>query len=191
LRILDNNWEFNYQPNQRMDHDEISFNPLTGFLDFYAYIIIGYDLDTYLPMSGSACFQKASKIVQMASNSSVSKDWQPSSASYSKYGLTDELSNLKFNPVRTALNNYYFDGIDLLTSDRLKALTNILNAIKSVNEIRTRQAANSVVVKQFFDAKYREIAEIFATYPDRSVYETLSTCDQEHRNTYEDWKTRQ
>jgi hypothetical protein len=190
LRILDNNWSFAYTPNQRMNHDEMMFDPLTGFLDFYAYLIIGYDLETYVPMSGSACFQKALNTVQLASNSSAAKDWQQSSASYTKYGITDELSNVKYNAYRTAFNNYHFDGIDLLATEKQKGLENMLAAIASINDIRLRQNSASVVVKQFFDAKYREIAEAFQSYPDRSVYETLSTYDQEHRSTYQEWRTK-
>jgi hypothetical protein len=190
MRILDNNWNFAYTPNQRMNHDEMIFDPLTGFLDFYAYLIIGYDLETYIPMSGSPCFQKALNTVQLASNSSVAKDWQQSTSGYSKFGITDELSNVKYNVFRTAFNNYHFDGIDLLATDRKKGLDNMLAAIAAINDIRLRQNSSSVVVKQFFDAKYREIAEAFQTYPDRSVYETLSTYDQEHRSTYQEWKIR-
>jgi hypothetical protein len=188
IRILDNNWSFTYTPNQRMNHDEMIFDPFTGFLDFYAYLIIGYDLETYVPMSGSPCFQKALNTVQMASNTAVGKDWQQSSASYSKFGITDELSNVKYNAFRTAFNNYHFDGIDLLGTERQKGLDNMLTAIEEINNVRIRQNASSVVVKQFFDAKSREIAEAFLAYPDRSVYEKLSTYDQEHRSTYQDWK---
>ena len=190
LRILDNNWTFAYSPNQRMNHDEMIFDPLTGFLDFYAYLIIGYDLETYVPMSGSPCYQKALNTVQLASNSSAAKDWQQSSSSYSKFGITDELTNVKYNAFRTAFNNYHFDGIDLLATDRQKGLDNMLAAVASINDIRLRQNSASVVVKQFFDAKYKEIAEAFQLYPDRSVYETLSTYDQEHRATYQEWKTK-
>jgi hypothetical protein len=191
LRIMDNNWSFPYTSNQRMNHDEMVFDPLTGFLDFYAYLIIGYDLETYIPMSGSPCFQKALNTVQLASNSAVGKDWQQSTSSYSKFGITDELSNVKYNAFRTAFNNYHFDGIDLLATDRQKGLGNMLSAIASINDIRLRQNSASVVVKQFFDAKFREIAEAFQAYPDRSVYETLSTYDQEHRSTYQEWKIKQ
>jgi hypothetical protein len=187
LRIMDNSWNFTYTPNQRMNHDEMVFDPLTGFLDFYAYLIIGYDLETYIPMSGSPCFQKALNTVQLAANSAAAKDWQQSSSGYSKFGITDELSSVKYNAFRTAFNNYHFDGIDLLTTEKQKALGNMLTAIASINDIRTRQNSSSVVVKQFFDAKYREIAEAFQAYPDRSVYETLSNYDQEHRSTYQDW----
>lgn len=190
LRIMDNNWSFSYTPNQRMNHDEMVFDPLTGFLDFYAYLIIGYDLETYIPMSGSPCFQKALNTVQKATNSPAAKDWQQSSASYSKYAITDELCSIKYNSFRTAFNNYHFDGIDLLSTEKQKALNNMLAAIASINDIRIHQDPTSVIVKQFFDAKYREIAEAFQTYPDRSVYETLSTYDQEHRSTYQEWKTK-
>ncbi len=188
MRIMDNNWNFTYTPNQRINHDEMVFDPLTGFLDFYAYLIIGYDLETYVPMSGSPCFQKALNTVQLASNSSAAKDWQQSSSGYNKFGITDELSNVKFNAFRTAFNNYHFDGIDLLATDSKKGLDNMLAAIASINDIRLHQNSTSVVVKQFFDAKYKEIAEAFQAYPDRSVYETLSTYDQEHRSTYQEWK---
>ncbi|MCX6120991.1 MAG: DUF4835 family protein [Ignavibacteriales bacterium] len=188
IRILDNNWSFTYTPNQRMNHDEMIFDPFTGFLDFYAYLIIGYDLETYVPMSGSPCFQKTLNTVQMASNSTVGKDWQQSSTSYSKFGITDELSNVKYNAFRTAFNNYHFDGIDLLGTERQKGLDNMLAAIEEINNVRIRQNASSVIVKQFFDAKYREIAEAFLAYPDRGVYEKLSTYDQEHRSTYQEWK---
>ena len=191
LRILDNNWNFPYSPNQSMVHDEMVFDPLTGFLDFYAYLMIGYDLETYVPMSGSPCFQKALNTVQLAANSASSKDWQQSSTGYSKFGITDELSNIKYNTFRTAFNNYHFDGIDLLATEKQKALENMLAAIAAINDIRIKQNSSSVVVKQFFDAKFREIAEAFQTYPDRSVYETLSTYDQEHRSTYQEWRLKQ
>ena len=190
LRIMDNSWNFTYTPNQRMNHDEIVFDPFTGFLDFYAYLIIGYDLDTYVPQSGSACFQKTLNIIQLAANSTAAKDYQQSSASYSKYGIVDELCSPKYNGFRTAFNNYHFDGIDLLGTDKQKGLDNMLAAIASINDIRLHQNPTSIVVKQFFDAKYREIAEAFQTYPDRSVYETLSNYDQEHRSTYQEWKTK-
>ena len=190
IRILDNNWEFNYMPNQRMNHDEMMFDPFTGFLDFYAYLIIGFDLETYLPMSGTSCFQKASNTVQIASNSSVGgADWKASSAGYSKYGIADELSNMKYSSFRAAFNNYYFEGLDSLGINSTRALKNMLKSIESIYNM-SRQNPRSVIIKQFFDAKFREIAEAFQEYPDRNIYDVLSTYDQEHRSIYQDAKIR-
>jgi hypothetical protein len=190
LRILDNNWEFTYLPNQQMNHDEMIFEPLTSFLDFYAYIIIGYDLETYIPMSGNSCFQKAINTVRLAANAASSGDWKQTTASYSKFGITDELTNMKYDSFRDAFNNYFFDGVDLLATEQKLAQDNILNALESINTVRNRQNRTSVIVKQFFDAKYREIAEIFLTYPDRSIYDKLSNFDEEHRSTYQETKAK-
>jgi hypothetical protein len=189
LRIADN-WEFTYIPNQRMNHDEMIFDPLTGFLDFYAYLIIGYDLETYVPMSGNSCFQKALNIVRLAANSPEGNDWKQTSSVYSKFGISDELTNMKYDSFRSAFNNYHYDGIDLLTTEQKKAQDNILNALESINDIQNRQGRTSVIIKQFFGAKSREIAEVFQTYPDRSVYDKLSNYDEEHRSTYQEAKTK-
>jgi hypothetical protein len=188
LRIRDDSWESNYIPNQRMTHDEMIYDPLTGFIDFYAYLIIGYDLETYIPMSGSQCFQKALRVVQLAANAGGGKDWQPNSASYSKFGITDELTNMKYNAFRNAFNDYHFEGLDMIEIDQQKALPTMLKSIETINTIRRQQNPTSVIVKQFFDAKYHEIAEAFASFPDKNVYETLSSYDEEHRKTYQEMK---
>ena len=187
LRILDDKWTFTYTPNQRMTHDDYAFDPLTSFIDYYAYLILGYDFDTYVPSSGSPFFQKAANICQQSVSSSSAGDWQIVPSAYSRTGIVDELNNAKYADFRTWFNNYHFDGIDLLTSDKQNALATILKAVQTINDIR-RQNATSVVIKQFFDAKYKEIADVFSAYPTKGVYDQLMTCDPEHRTAYEDAK---
>ena len=188
LRILDPSGEFIYIPNQRMVHDDMSFDPLTDLLDYYAYIIIGSDLDTYTPLSGTQCFQRALNICTQGAPSQFGKDWQASSASYSRYGFVDEAVNVKYNSVRLAANSYYFDGIDLLASDKRNALANILKAVETIGDVRKRQNPTSVIVKQFFDAKYKEIGDAFVGNPDPNVFDKLSSIDAEHRTYYQDKK---
>jgi hypothetical protein len=189
LRIMDEKCEFRYQPNQRMVQDDLSFDPLADLLDFYAYLIIGYDLETYTPLSGAKWFQKVLNVVQLGSSSSYGKDWAASSASYSRFGIANELNDGKYDAIRNAFNRYHFDGVDLLQTEQKVALDNMLNAIESINDQRRRLNPTSVVVKQFFDAKFREIADVFIGFGDPSVYDRLSVCDQEHRSTYQEKKT--
>jgi hypothetical protein len=139
-------------------------------------------------MSGNSCFQKALNTVRLAANSATGNDWKQTSVGYSKFGISDELTNTKYDSFRSALNNYHYDGIDLIATEQKKAQDNILNALESINDVRNRQNRTSIIVKQFFDAKFREIAEAFQTYPDRSVYDKLSNYDEEHRQTYQDAK---
>ncbi len=189
IRIMDENWEFTYTPNQRMVQDDFTVDPLCDFLDFYAYIIIGYDLDSYVPLSGTSCFQKALNICQQLASTQGGKYWQQMSTSYNRYGLASELSNPSYEPFRLAMNNYYFDGLDKLSTNQSEALDAMLDAIEVISTFR-KTNPSSVSVKQFFDAKYREIAEVFLRYPNRDVYDQLSRFDPEHRSTYQEMKTK-
>jgi hypothetical protein len=188
LRILDDKCEFTYLPNQRMVHDDLTFDPLTDLLDYYAYIVIGMDLETYTPLSGAKYFQKASNICQQGAATTYGKDWGIASTSYNRYGLADELNNSRYNPVRVAINSYHFDGIDLLATDKRAGLASILKAVETIADLRQRLNPTSVLVKQFFDAKYKEIGDSFVGYSDPSVFDRLSTLDQEHRSYYQDRK---
>jgi hypothetical protein len=189
LRILDEKCEFAYLPNQRMVQDDLTFDPLTDLLDYYAFIIIGMDLETYTPLSGGKYFQKAFNICQQGTPTTFGKDWGIASTSYNRYGLADELNNSRYNPVRVAFNSYHFDGIDLLATDRNTGLANILKAVESISELRRRLSPTSVLIKQLFDAKYKEIGDAFVGSSDPGVFDRLSIIDAEHRSYYQDRKT--
>lgn len=189
LRIMDERWEFTYVPNQVMLFDEFRFDPLTDFLDFYAYLIIGFDLETYTELSGSRCFQKALNIANQANSTAFSRDWQPSQT-YSKFSLADEINNNKYQPFRLAFFSYHFDGVDLLATETTKGLDNILASIETISELRRKQDPRSVLIRAFFEAKYLEIAEIFQQYPDRSVYTRLIAADPSHQSTYQEYSAR-
>lgn len=190
VRISDEKWEFLYVPGQQMAKDDFRFDPLTSFLNFYAYLIIGLDLETYTEMSGSRYFQKAHNIATQASSSAFGKDWQGTSGNYTKFGFVDELMNLKYQPFRFAFFQYHFDGLDLLATEQQKGLENILKAVESIAELRQRQNPRSFLAWAFFNAKHLEISDAFLTWPDRSVYDRLIAADQANQKTYEDYRSR-
>ena len=188
LRISDEDWEFGYIPNQRMIQDNFNFDPFSHFLDFYAYIIIGYDFDTYKELSGSPYFQKALNICNIGSAAGA-KDWQQATTgTYSRFGLASELNDVKYNSIRLAYFTYHFDGIDILQTEPIRAYQNLLKAIQAVSDVRQKQSPTSIVAKQFFDAKYKEIGDVFLNYPDRSIFDRLSAMDQEHSLIFQDYK---
>lgn len=184
LRIKDDKWEFTYIPNQRMYFDEFTFDPLTDFLDYYAFLIIGFDLETYKQLDGSRAFQKALTLANGAMATSFTADWQ-SSSGFSKYGFVEEINNAKFQPIRLAYFKYHFEGIDLLGTEKTQktGLDNMLSALESIWKVRQLNPL-SLFIRQVFDAKSKEIAEVFRSYPDAAVYEKLATFDPEHRSVY-------
>ncbi len=190
LRILDERWEFEYVPNKPFYHDEFQFDALSDFLDYYAYLIIGFDLETYTELSGAPYFQKAMNICNQAAGSPFAGSWQLQSVNYSRFSFADELVNLKYQPFRLAFHKYHFEGIDLLATENLKGLTAMVESIESIAEIRQKQNPRSVLIKAFFDTKYQEIAEMFLRHPDRSIYRRLSAADPNHQITYQEYSLR-
>jgi hypothetical protein len=186
LRILDEKWDFTYIQNQPMNKDDYRFDAVTSFLDFYAYLIISFDLETYIEMSGARYLQKAQNLCNAAGASAFSSGWQAATAgSYSRFSIVDELLNMKYQQFREALTAYHFDGLDLLSTDAKKGLDAMLKAIESIADVRQKQNPRSLAVRTFFDSKYLEIAESFLAWTDRSVYDRLIVADPAHQGTYD------
>ena len=190
LRILDERWDFEYTPNKPIYHDEFQFDAIADFLDYYAYIIIGFDLDTYVELSGSPYFQKALNLCSQATSSSFSSGWTAQSGTYTRLGFADEIANVRYQGFRQALHKYHFDGLDLLATDALTGLTNMLTAIESIADLRQRVDPRSMLVRVFFDTKYAEIADSFLRFPDRAVYARLAAADPLHSGTYQETSLR-
>ncbi|OGU31846.1 MAG: hypothetical protein A2X67_04590 [Ignavibacteria bacterium GWA2_55_11] len=184
LRLLDEKWEFIYIPGQRMRQDDFVFDPLTDFLDFYAYLIIGLDLESYTLNAGAAYFQKAFSICQQGASTSFGGEWQQQLSAYSRYAIAEELSNPKYAVIKEAFTAYHFDGIDNLGGDQQQALNVMLNSIEKIYRVRRTLNPLSVLVKQFFNTKNREIADAFKTYHDPRVFEKLGEFDPEHLSVY-------
>ena len=188
LRILDERVDFTYIPGQRMIQDDLTFDALTDLLDYYAYTIIAFDFETYTARSGDRYFQKALNICNIAQSSAYAAAWQQTSSSYSRFGLSDELGKAPFDPFRAAFCDYHFDGLDMLTSKPEAARQVILRSLAAISGVKQRIGGSTVVIKQFFDAKYKEICDSFLSTTNKEVFDQLSTFDPEHRSTYQEYK---
>lgn len=190
LRVLDERLEFSYLPNQRMVQDDFQFDPLADFLDFYAYLIIGLDAETYTELSGTRYFQKALNICNLGQSSAFPAGWQQATGSYSRFNIVDELMNSRYQPFRFAFYNYHFEGLDLLATQDQKGMETMLRSIEAIGDLRKKQDPRSILVKSFFDAKYQEIAEVFLRWPNRDVYQRIASADPLHQSTYMEYSTR-
>ena len=189
VRLFDETWEFTYVKNRAINHNPYTYNDLTSFLDFYVYVVLGYDYDTYGRLSGTPLFQKAADVASLG-RSSGQRGWQQTSSGYNRIQLIDELLNQKIDPVRRASYTYHFSGLDSLSVDPMRGMKNILHAIDIIGKARRQADPRNLVIKSFFETKYLELADLFLSYPDVSVYDTLSSVDPPHRNTYEEYAGR-
>ncbi|MGO9481659.1 MAG: DUF4835 family protein [Candidatus Kryptoniota bacterium] len=185
FRVIDNSWQFGYQKDEPLQHNEFHFDPLVGFIDYYIYVILGFDYDSYDPLGGTKYFQQASNIVSQGQNSDNPQGWQLSGAgTYSRSALVTGVLSGSYEPFRKAFYNYEYNGIDLLTTQRDSAQAVIANSLSKIADVVMQSGTRSALAKVFFDAKYQEIADALKDYPDKGIFQKLSIVDQSHQSTY-------
>jgi hypothetical protein len=190
LTIMDNAWTFRYEKGQAMYFNQSNFDGLTSFLDFYAYIIIGFDSDSYYELGGSDLFQKALDIAVKGASSRYARGWALETAAYNRRALVDNLLNSKYQQFRTDYFNYHYNGLDLFSSknanERNTALSNMANLVRNLEKAKSSIDWRSVLLKVFFDAKAGEIVEMLKGKVDPSLFTTLKRIDAPHTSKYDE-----
>lgn len=186
LTISDPNWSFRYVPNQALYANQATFDPLTSFLDFYANIIIGFDWETWAELGGTPFFNKAFNLLNLSQGSSYNKGWEQSSASYSKWGLCNDLLNDKYRAFREAFYVYHY-GVDEFQVRKKEAQDKIVELVNVLSDLQTKVGiSNSVLIKLFFDTKSGEIIELLKDYPEFAIFQKLKKIDPPHAAKYDE-----
>lgn len=186
LNVLDNNWTFIYQRGQSLYFNPNQFDPLVSFLDYYAFLIIGLDADSYNKLGGSDLFSNAFNTVMLASNSSTPSGWDKTSGSYSRKTLIQELVDEKYRLFREDYFDYHYNGLDLFSEKPAEAQKSIVKMISDLDQLSVKLNIRGLLFKTFFDAKSSEIVSYLNGYPDKSVFTTLKKIDPPHITKYDE-----
>jgi hypothetical protein len=185
LLVQDANWNFNYEPNQTLYYNPKEFDPFVSFLDYYALVIIGIDMDSYAPLGGSEYFTQASDIAMLGSNSGQSKGWALETSSFNKRGLVEDLLRSNFQQFRIDVYDYHYNGLDIMNEDPETAITNIVKLVTNLDGIYDKISRMNVLMRVFFDTKHKEIYGLLKNYEDKSIFKLLKRIDPSHISTYE------
>jgi hypothetical protein len=184
LNINDDSWNFEYQKNQSINFNQLEFDPITSFLDFYAYMIIGYDMDSYQEFGGSDFYQKAFEIAVRGGSSSYSQGWETSSSSYNKRSFVADITNAQFEQFRKDFYDYHYNGIDIYKQKKRRAQQNIAKLINNLYEKIENLNPRSSLLRVFFNAKSGEIVDYMRDYPDVDIFKKLKKIDPSHISKY-------
>lgn len=186
LTVNDGQWQFKYQKGQALYANQTSFDPLTSFLDYYALIIIGMDMDTFEPSGGTVLFKRAQDIVNLGSNSGASLGWQSSSAAYNRWGLVNDILSTTYSFFRNAIFDYHY-GIDIFSQNKKLGQPKIANLVDVLWVMYDKLGSvNSVYVRTFFDAKNGELIDYLRDYPDPELFSKLKKIDPPHSSKYDE-----
>ena len=182
LQISDNQWQFNYSQGAPLIFETERFDQLTSVLDYYAYLMLGYDYDAFSELGGEAHFQKAKRIQQLASTANA-VGWS-TLESDGRARIIDQMTAPQYKPLREAYFKYHFNGLDHFTRDTAtarEAVLEVLTILQQLYQDLTRQYVFDI----FFSTKYHELVGLFdQSSVSSTAYDLLVEVDPSHLTSY-------
>lgn len=183
IRLNDNQWQFQYARNTPLVHDPENYDPLTSVLDYYAYLVLGYDYDTFSEQGGTPFFEEARSIAERARSVSGG-GWSQLGGSPNRSVLITQLLDPRFQELRTAYFDYHFNGLDRFVEETEAARSTVLAVLEDLQTLY-RQVSRTHALDVFFGAKYQELTAVFeGAQASARAYGILSDIDPSHLSEY-------
>lgn len=148
------------------EHDQLEYNAnnidnnLVALLAYYAYMIIGMDMDTMSPLGGTTYLQAAEQIVQ-AGQTLDYPGWKAFDDSKNRFGLLNDYLDGSMESMRQFEYIYHRKGLDRMAESPDSARAAIaegLDLLKQAHEAKTM----SQVPQLFTEYKREELINIFS-----------------------------
>ena len=165
LNFKDSKLDFSYQEGEPLNFTVNSReNQITAILNFYAYLIIAMDSDSFAPKGGEPFWERLKQIVQMA-QSSGETGWKAFEDTKNRSAVLSAFTEGKNGEgLRQMLYDYHRLGLDqmALSVDKGRAtITESLDYIKAVHDVQPM----SVALSMFRDAKLDELVNVYSKAP--------------------------
>lgn len=190
LNFKDNKLEFTYQENEPLTFSKNNMeSQLTAILNFYAYLFLALDFDTFAPEGGEPCYDMLKQIVQMA-QSSGETGWKAFEDTKNRSAVLSAYSDAQTAPMRQLLYQYHRQGLDQMAVSPDKgraAITEALPLLKKIFDVQPM----SVGLSMFKDAKLDELVNIYSKAPAEErakVYEILQAIYPTEQSRLEEIK---
>lgn len=156
----DANYTFTYQEYDKLDFrlDQID-NNLTAVLAYYAYLIIGLDMDTMSRLGGTAALQEAMNIVS-AAQSLPGKGWKAFEDSKNRHAVVSDLLDGGMEPFRRMLYAYHREGLDAMAENADRGRAAISESLALLAEARQNKSL-SMLPQLFVEYKRDELVNIY------------------------------
>lgn len=172
FNFKDNSFGFQYKEFDQLELNENTITSnLTAVLAYYAYIIIGYDMDSYSRLGGSPYFQSAEAIVNSAQAANLD-GWKAFESSKNRYALVNNLTDEAFKKFRNYFYEYHRLGLDEMSQNVTNARARIAGGLPVLRETN-RARPSAIVITSFMDAKSDELINILSKATDSEKKEAV------------------
>ena len=149
-----------------MAYDRLEFrednldNNLTAVIAFYAYLIIGMDLDTMGELGGTEFLNKAMNIATGA-QSLGGKGWQSGTSARNRFTIIDDYLNTSLIAVRQMAYQYHRKGLDIMFREADKGRAEIAKSLELL-KAGYQERPLSYFPKLYTEYKQEELVNIFS-----------------------------
>lgn len=175
LNFRDTKVEFEYRDGDPLTYNEQNFeNNLTAILNFYAYLFLAIDCDSFSPDGGQPFYDKAQSVVQ-AAQSSGEIGWKAFEDNKNRSAVLSSYTDANTAGIRKLLYNYHRKGLDEMATSLDKGRATITESLEEIKKVY-QVAPMSVALSIFRDSKLDELVNIYSKAPQaerETVYEIL------------------
>lgn len=174
---VDDNFTFRFAEYDQLEFNEQQIdNQLTALFAYYAYLIIGIDLDSFAPKGGEDILQRCMNLVNNAQNLDY-PGWKAFSDDRNRYAIISDYLDGALEPFRQLQYDYYRKGLDEMANNAERGRTEITAALETGLKKAKENRPLSLLPQIWTDFKKDELANIYrgkGTQKEKeSIYELL------------------
>ena len=177
LRFFDKSVQFIYNSGTSLYYDPVLFEPLSGFLAYYANLILAGEIDTYEFNGGNYSYEMARDIALRGSASVYKKGWS------TRINLVDDLNrNIGLRKSRLA---WYF-AMDLFKDGDIEGTLKEINTMMYGIEQSFRDLGRDNHTQFFLKAHSGRIAKMLSMLGRKELLKDMKELDPDRRDLYQD-----
>ena len=185
----DNNFDFEFAQFDQLDFREENVdNQLTALVTYYAYLIIGLDLDSFSPMGGEDVLQRCMNLTNNAQNLNFT-GWKAFDDSRNRFAIINDYLDGAMKPFRQLQYDYYRTGLDEMANNVERGRTNITTALENDLKKSHEDRPMSLLPQIWTDYKKDELANIYKGHGTQkekdAVYELLFAINASQNATWD------
>ena len=182
--------DFNFdfvQFDQLNFNDEVVDNQLTALMAYYAYLIIGLDLDSFSPLGGTDVLQRCMQLTNNAQDLGFT-GWKAFETSRNRFAIINDYLDVAMKPFRQLQYDYYRTGLDEMAQNAERGRTNVTTALELLKKAHEEKPL-SLLPQIWTDYKRDELANIYkgkGTQKEKeAVYDLLFNINASQNDAWE------
>ncbi len=146
--------------------DQLAFNAetidnqLTALMAYYAYLIIGINLDSFSPMGGEDVFQLCMTLANNAQNLNFT-GWKSFDNDRNRFAIINDYLDERMKPFRELQYRYYREGLDEMASNVNRGRDNVTAALEECLQKSKDNKPLSMLPQIWTDYKRDELVNIY------------------------------